>query len=554
MNALHSKALSSIHGFLNSLTKRCYSTALQDISSLSSLQISNFLKSNHDWTALTKTFGSAPLTQPIVESVLFDLKEPVFAKKALTFFHWSASNSNASPFLHGPRSYCLTVHILVRAGLLSDARALIQSAIKKEFPLVETIWETYASIVPGSRVFDLLIQTYVKLSMVEPAFDACKFFTERGFSSNLITFNAILSKAVKSDKFDFAWKVFEYMFERRIYPNKSSYEIMVDLLCKEGSLNNIINIVEKIQGKKGDPPNVYINVALILKIFEENRIEQGILLLKRMSQKNMIFDNIYHSLLILAYCNNENISLACVQCEDMIKKGGKKNAFIYTCFIGAFCKNGDMNESINLLHEMISNGLKPYDKTCNYIIEGFCLKKGREFEALDFCEKMLKDGFLPDKLTCSSLFDAIGSIGEVKKANDLLTRLLYKGFKPTLEVYIKLINGYGSIGDFEGVIRFYYEMEFRGIVVNLEVFNSLIRNLCLCGDLNEAEKFMVIARKKGFNLSDFLFDLLIRGFLEKGEKKRAIYWYDEMEKIGLVPSGDTFMKLVKDVIVKKNIN
>jgi pentatricopeptide repeat protein len=532
------------------------SSIQQDTSPVSSKLISEFLKSNHssgnfNWATLTSTFGSIPLTQHIIESVLLQLKEPIYAKKALSFFHWCASDSNPSPFQHGPRSYCLMVHILVHAGFLRDAHALLESSINRNFSLVETIWDTYASVLPGSRVFDILVQTYVKLSMVAPAFDACKYVIERGFSPTLISFNELLCKAQRLSEFELAWKVFEYMLERRVYPNKTTYEVMVDLLCKEGSLNKVIDVVNKICGRKGGPPGTYVNVALVLRILRDGRLDEGMLLLKRMLQKDMVFDNIYNSLVIFAYCNNGNLSLAYEQHEDMVKRGTSTNAFVYTCFIGANSKEGNLEKSTHLFHEMISVGLRPYDETYNYLIVGCCSKKGRESEALYYCEKMINEGFLPDSFTCKVLFGSMGSNGDVNKANEMLTVMIDKGFVPDEKIYLQLIDGYGLIGDVNGVLKTYYEMEYRGLNLVTEVFNSLIRNLCACGVLNEAEKFLDILKKRGFTPNGLSYDMIINGYCEKGQMKNALYWYDDMQRSLLVPSGGVFMKLVEGVIVKR---
>jgi hypothetical protein len=65
--------------------------------------------------------------------------------------------------------------------------------------------------------------------MVAPAFDACKYV----ISPSLISFNELSHKAQRLSEFVIAWKVFEYMLGRRVYPNKTTSEVMVDLLCKK---------------------------------------------------------------------------------------------------------------------------------------------------------------------------------------------------------------------------------------------------------------------------------------------------------------------------------
>ena len=74
-----------------------------------------------NWDILTQKFDYVRLNDLIVERVLLELKEPTDAKRALAFFHWSAQRKN---FEHGNESYCITIHILVRAQLLMERRFL----------------------------------------------------------------------------------------------------------------------------------------------------------------------------------------------------------------------------------------------------------------------------------------------------------------------------------------------------------------------------------------------------------------------------------------------
>nr|CAD1842924.1 unnamed protein product [Ananas comosus var. bracteatus] len=415
--------------------------------------ISAFLRTTAptpSWETLTATFGSLHLTHPLVEAVLLDLKEPPHAKKALAFFHWS---SKRSPFYrrHSLRSYCVLVHILVRSGLLLDARALLESAIlyrdsasgSPTPSLLGTLWSTYEAVVPGSRVFDLLVQTCSKMRLVDLAFDACSYFSDRGFTSSLISFNSMLRVAVKSSMNELAWKVFEYMLQRRVYPNQTTVETMISLMCKEGSLREMVSVVERIHGKKC-APSVVANVALVLRIVDEGRIEEGILLLKRMVQKNIVFDDIVHSLIIHSHCRMGDLDSAYRRREEMINKGCSMNAFVYTCFIGAHCDRGDIVESAKLMQEMVSVvGLKPYDQTYNFLIVG-CFKTGRMEEGLTCYEKMRKDGFLPSSSTCNKMMGALCESRDVNKANELLTELINRGFIPNEETYLVLIDGYGE--------------------------------------------------------------------------------------------------------------
>jgi len=47
--------------------------------------------------------------------------------------------------------------------------------------------------------------------------------------------------------------MYEYMLERGVYPNQRTVEIMVDVMCKEGSLRKMIDVLGRTHGKKCGP-------------------------------------------------------------------------------------------------------------------------------------------------------------------------------------------------------------------------------------------------------------------------------------------------------------
>lgn len=511
-----------------------------------SFVITSAMSKGWSFDSLTTSFGSVELTQPLVESVLLDLKEPDDAKKALTFFHWS---SRTRRFEHDLRSYCFIVHILVRAGLLVDARALLESAIGKYArgsSVAEVLLSTYEAVLPGRRVFDLLLQTYSNMRLVGAAFDACRYLGDRGFDASLISFNTMLRVAQRSGQSGLAWKVFEYMLVRRIYPNKVTTQVMVDVMCKAGVLPKMVGVLDRIHGKRC-PPGVIVNAALAFRIIEEGRAEEAIVLLKRMLQRNMVLDDIAYSLIISAYCKMPNLDSAYETRNEMINRSCSLNSFVYTSLIGSYSERS-IEEAVRLMEEMLSMGLRPYDETYNHLIVGL-LRTGRTEESLKHCEKMLDDGFMPSCSACNEILSALCEAGEVEEANRMLTSLLEKGLVPDRDMYLSLINGYGDTGNAREVLKLYYEMEHRGIGSDPVVYTSMIRNLCRCGKVDEAEKFLSIGGTTKESVpTSCMYDSLITGYCIEGDVPRALLLYDDMIMKELVPCTDTFMRLVKEVL------
>lgn len=464
--------------------------------------ICSLLKNGGKWETLSSSFSSIELNDTLVERIILNLKESAEAKSALLFFHWS---SQSKLHQHSLKSYCIVVHILVRANLLIDAQALLESAIKKNSDpgssknlVEETLLSTYEAASSDPRVFDLLVQLYLKLRLLERAFDACCYLVHLGITLSLHSFNRILYVAQSSNCNHLAWKVYEFMLEKRVYPNQTSVKTMVSLMCKEGSLQKMLSILDRIHGKRCTP-GVLVNMALVFWIFEGGRIEQGFILLMRMLQKNLILDDVMSSLIIFGYCKDGKFDKAMMAFNEMRNRGCSSNAFLYTCFIGARCKEGLIDEALTLLHEMHSHSLKPYDDTYNHLIEG-CARAGRLGESLAFYETLVKEGFVLSFSTFSEIVERLCDDGEVEKADEIFTAISDKGFVPDEDIYCKLINGFGKIGKAHKVISLYHEMQYRGIDLGPRVYTALAASLSRCGKLKEAEKFVNMIEGKSLYL------------------------------------------------------
>lgn len=494
------------------------------------------LRRGCNWDTLSQRFGFVEFSDLIIEKVLLQLKEPTDARRALGFFHWS-SQRKKSKSQHGVRSYCIVIHILVRARLLVDSRALLESVLRKcgrednpMFLFVDTLVGTYRATDSTPLVFYLLIQTYAKLRQFEVAFDVFHRLDMHGFSVSIISYNSLLHVVQKSNQHALVWKIYEHMIEKRTYPNEVTVRIMIGALCKEGKLQNFVNILDRINGKRCSPL-VIVNTSLIYRLLEEGKIEVGMLLLKRMLQKNMILDTTSYSLVIFAKIKIGNLDSSWEVYEEMLKRGFKANSFILTLFIGVHCKEGRMEEAECLVQELENMGLKPYDETFNFLIEGYA-KAYRLDESLRYYEKSIEMGILPSCLSINEMIGKLCDIGEVKKADAVLTILLDKGFLPNETTYCHLIIGYGKKDEFEKVVQLYYEMEQRSLFPDLLVFKSLIGSLCRCGKLKEAEKYLKVLKERELAPSACIYELLIACHLQKGDKTRALHLYNEMVKIG----------------------
>ncbi|KAL3615234.1 hypothetical protein CASFOL_040895 [Castilleja foliolosa] len=496
------------------------------------IAIIDSLHKNHSWKTLSEKFSSVKLTNPIVQKILLQLKESIHSRKALNFFHWSGKEMH---FQHGLSSYCLLIHILVKARLIKDAKALFESILTKDLSeansrtlgVLDSLIDSYGTVDSVPLVFDLFIQTCAKLRLFGDILYACQLLFDHGFSLSLNSFNSVLHVMQKSNETRMAWGVYEHMIGIKIFPNEATMRIMVAALCKEGKLEKFLGIVDRMHGKRCSVPQIIVNTCLVYEMIEEDRIEDGLVLLKRMLQNNMILDTISYSLVVFAKFKTRNLNSAKEIYDEMLKRGFKENAFVYNLFVGAYCEEAKLDEAIGLLDEMESLGFKPVDETFNHLIKG-CSLYGRSDDSLVFCEQMTNMGLIP---SCSAVNEMFGKLCEnekTKRADEMLTVLLDKGFGPDENTYSHLICGYCKDENMEGLTKLLFEMEYRSITPNMSGFIATIISLCKRGRLEEAEKYLETMKARSFVPSPDIYERLIDGHLEKGNKTRACQLHNEM--------------------------
>uniref|UniRef100_A0A0D9UXB0 Pentacotripeptide-repeat region of PRORP domain-containing protein n=1 Tax=Leersia perrieri TaxID=77586 RepID=A0A0D9UXB0_9ORYZ len=350
------------------------------------------------WEALSAAFPAAASPHGShADAVLLSLSKhrhssspELVARNALTFFHWSASSSSSSS-PHSLRAYCLLVHLLAGAAMIRDASMILESAIARHpsspaTPFLDAFFAAYedtgTAATATTRGLHLLVHAYARARLPEEALEACRYLAQRGVIPSMSAFNAVLHAAQRSGRFGVAWEVFELMTLRRVYADQSTVELVIGVLSREGKLARMASLVERIHGKKC-APGVVAHVALTLRIFEEGRTEQGILLLRRVLQRSMVSDDIAYSLIVHAHCQDGDL------------------------------KQGRMEECSEYMDKMLREGFVPDICTCNEMVEALC-DSGEVGKANELLTAVMDKGFVPNQNTYLRLINGYGKVGNAE--------------------------------------------------------------------------------------------------------------------------------------------
>ncbi|QCE05494.1 urease accessory protein [Vigna unguiculata] len=337
----------------------------------------------------------------------------------------------------------------------------------------------------------------------------------------------------RSEKCFLVWEVYEFMIRRRIYPNLTSLRIMVDVLCKEGELQKIVDTLDRIMRRSTfRSPSMIVNCSLMLRILERGRVAESesdvVVLLKRMLQKNLLHENVVWSLVLHAKVAFGDLDSAWGLYGEMVRRGFEPNAFVYTSFVGAFCRDGRVGEAISLVREMEGKELRPYGETYEHVVAADSEECVRVFD------EMVRVGFVPGCVVFNKVVERLCEKGEVEKANGMLSVLMDKGFSPDDVTYSLLMQGYTRKEEVQEVLKLYYEMEYKRVNPGLSVFVTVVRCLCRCGKVEEAERYLRVMRERVVALDACVYEELIDGYIKKGDTARALYLQEELASLELI--------------------
>ncbi|XP_002963945.2 pentatricopeptide repeat-containing protein At1g09900 [Selaginella moellendorffii] len=421
---------------------------------------------------------------------------------ALRFFNWASKQEVFSK--HSFHSYRLLLQRL--AG--KEARGVLQEMHDGGYTLKK---KEYASIVSGllkenhseeviGIVQDMTSNKNFNHSVVNHLIRTCYDMKKPEVASKI--FRMMVAQpgsqdAVSKAADDGAWTVWSLL------KKESDYNMTIDLLCREGLLEQACNVLDKMLEGKYEATT-----------FTYGRLVDGFLRLSKFSEALAVLD-------------------------VMAERGCIPPAIVYNQLIDGLCKAGKVEEAFELSTTMVKNGCSPTLYTYNSLINGLCLQ-GKTDEARDFLQEMADSGYNPDVVTYTVLINSLRRDGNFRAAVDVFDEMVSKGgCVPDRASYMPLLIGLCKEGCVQLVQEFLEKHRAR---LDLGSFfhNLLISTLSKHGKLDDARKvFRELASPELVHFNSFMSALCQRKLISE-----AFQVYEQLQKKGLVPDTYTYTILI----------
>ncbi|EMS55454.1 hypothetical protein TRIUR3_05046 [Triticum urartu] len=300
--------------------------------------------------------------------------------------------------------------------------------------LVQSMMKTECSDVPAcSCIVNELLQT-------GKVHELLKDMKGNGISPDKTTYDFLVYGFHKSGDTDRSVTMLDACIAQGLTPTNRSLRIVLSHHCMLGNLEKALELFHLIEGS-GWKHGLVIELTLI----------SALLSFGRNSEAKSCLNNLSRSALTTSY----------ISFDVLIKE---------------FCRQGDVEMSVNLINTMLKHGRLPSEASYSSVIHRLCILK--EFDrALDFLAEMQLENLKPSERSCDVLMRGLCSMGRTSDAKKILDLLRTFGSAASFGMYRTVFDNYRRCNNTPEAAGLLHDMQQAGHVPNFEMQWSVISNL-----------------------------------------------------------------------------
>ncbi|GAB2274625.1 Pentatricopeptide repeat-containing protein At2g27610, variant 2 [Dionaea muscipula] len=272
--------------------------------------------------------------------------------------------------------------------------------------------------------------------------------------------------------------------------------------------------------------------------------------------------------LIDMYLKTENVNDGMRVFDEM----EVRNVVTWTSLIGGYTRNGLMEEALRLLYRMQVEGTNPNAFTFVVVIGGLAdngmVKNGTEVHA-----RIVKNGVHSIAIVGNSLINMYSKFGMIVKAEAVFDYMVDKD-----EVsWNSMVAGLVMNGLHLEAIELFGRMRLEGIMLTHQIFATVLKACSVLKELSFARLLhsrvmksgfdsdvnirtaLMVAYSKSYDMDGALsmfkttelgsqnvvsWTAMINGYLQNGEKEKAVDLFVEMNRIGVRPNDFTYSTIL----------
>ncbi|KAL2925406.1 hypothetical protein RDABS01_000087 [Bienertia sinuspersici] len=462
-------------------------------------EISSILLQRHNWQSLLKTLNLSPkLTPTCFLQILHEIQE--YPKISLNFFNWA--KSNLVGFQPDLKIHCKIFQILLGSDETESIKPILDSFIGVNPPthvvnsMIQACKEVYKKVISHGYK--------PKVDCLNAVLDVL----DNAGVCNSATFDLVIDGYSRMGNFRAAIDQVNDMCKRNLEPGFCTYGSILDGACKYGDTNVIDMVLCSMRKVKLIPENSLSECDVVIRKFCD-------------------VGKSYAAEFLFSRAQDEGVRL-----EDTT----------FGCMLRAFCEGGRVDEAIRLYQLILKE--KVIIKRSYYQVLAESLCKGTPTEnANRLLIRLVMKGFSPSVSGISKFMMKLGGKDMWKEAESLLNTMLQADLLPDSGCCRLLVKHYCSSGQTGSALLLHEKLKKSETLWDVATYNTLLRNLFMEKRADEALAIFVCMRRNNIvNRASFL--VMISGLSQVKEMRKAMQVHDDMLKMGLKPSSNTYKSLI----------
>ncbi|XP_051138082.1 pentatricopeptide repeat-containing protein At3g49240, mitochondrial [Andrographis paniculata] len=363
-----------------------------------------------------------------------------------------------------------------------------------------------------------------------------RFITQAGVAANVVTHNLLLNVYLDCRKTDLALEQYKQLINDAPFnPSLSTYRILIKGLVDNQLVEKAIEIKDEMAGK-GFKPDPTVYAYLMLGQAKNSNAEGVFELYEELEQKmetDKILDGVVYGNLMKGYFlkGMETEAMECYRRVVGEDSTVTMNAVAYNYILEALCKNGKLDEALNLFEKMKTVHDPPRKLTVNLgsyniIVDGYCAEN-RYSEAIEVFNSMGEKRCSPDTLSYNVLIDQLCRNEMFVEAENLYKGMADKNVSPDEYTFTVLMDTCLQENRTDDAAHYFKTMVESKLRPNMAVYNRLIEGLIDVGKVDEAKFFFEMMLPK-LRMNDDAYKCIMKALFEAGKHDEVLKIVDGM--------------------------
>uniref|UniRef100_A0A0D9VBP5 Pentacotripeptide-repeat region of PRORP domain-containing protein n=1 Tax=Leersia perrieri TaxID=77586 RepID=A0A0D9VBP5_9ORYZ len=339
------------------------------------------------------------------------------------------------------------------------------------------------------------------------------------------------------------------------FPSSGVYGAWIHGLVEAGRVDATLQFLSDKKENEGYIPEGHRYDKLMCRLLRKNRLGEVYDLLVEMMEEGIAPGRSTMNAALCFFCKAGLVEVAAHLYRSRMELGVNPNKDVYNNLIRALCRAGDTEEACLVLEQAMMKGYFPGCQTFTMFANVLC-QEGKLDKVRVLLDRALKQEACPTDSVLAKYLVALCKSGDVEAAiavPQMAGSKSPKGLYRYESTYKSLIRALILIKRVDVLPRLILEMQDMGHVPSRSLYLSVVCAMCEVSRYAEVLELLNIQLQRTELHPRLCYNYFISGagHAKKADMAREVY--NQMERAGIEPSGESNMLLLMSYLRSKRI-